>query len=193
MTDIAAASAAGASTETEPVLSVRDLRTAFRAGDGWTQIVKGISFEIGARETLAVVGESGSGKSVTALSIMRLLDRETSRIGGSVRLAGKELLTLPEPQMRSIRGRRIGMIFQEALTSLNPLVSVGDQIAETLIIHGLGGNDARGEAVQMLEKVRIPAAKQRAGDLPHSPRRRACSDPRERARTAPASARSARR
>ncbi len=167
MTDIAAA-APGTIAGAEPVLAVRDLKTAFRAGDGWTQIVKGISFDIAARETLAVVGESGSGKSVTALSIMRLLDREASRIEGSVKLGGRELLALPEGQMRTIRGRRIGMIFQEALTSLNPLVSIGDQIAETLIIHGLGGGDAQAEAVRMLERVRIPGARQRAKDLPHN-------------------------
>jgi peptide/nickel transport system ATP-binding protein len=168
MTDIAAASASGSPAAPAPVLSVRDLKTAFRSGDGWTQIVKGISFDIGAQETLAVVGESGSGKSVTALSIMRLLDPAASRIEGSVKLAGQELLTLPEAQMRTIRGRRIGMIFQEALTSLNPLVSVGDQIAETLTIHGMGGSDARAEAVRMLERVRMPAAAQRANDLPHN-------------------------
>ena len=166
MTDIAAASPPGKTATTSPVLAVKDLKTAFRTGDGWTQIVKGISFEIGARETLAVVGESGSGKSVTALSVMRLLEAETSRIEGSVRLGGQELLTLPEAQMRTIRGRKIGMIFQEAMTSLNPLVSVGDQIAEALTIHGLGGGNAQAEAVRMLDRVRIPAAKQRATDLP---------------------------
>ena len=150
-----------------PVLSVRDLKTAFRSGKDWTQIVKGISFDIGARETLAVVGESGSGKSVTALSIMRLLSPDSSRIGGSVQLSGRELLTLPEAEMRTVRGRQIGMIFQEAMTSLNPLVRVGDQIAETLSIHGrLSGAEAEAEAVRLLERVRIPAAKARANDLP---------------------------
>src|SRR6187551_658301 len=89
----------------ENVLAVRNLKTAFRSGSGWTEIVKGISFDIAAEETLAVVGESGSGKSVTALSIMRLLDPEMSRVEGSVKLGGRELLTLPEPQMRTVRGR----------------------------------------------------------------------------------------
>jgi peptide/nickel transport system ATP-binding protein len=152
-----------------PVLSVQNLKTAFRAGEGWTQIVKGISFDIAAEETLCVVGESGSGKSVTALSIMRLLAPEFSRIEGSVKLGGRELLTLPEAEMRTVRGRQMGMIFQEALTSLNPLATVGDQIAETLIIHGLAsGAAAEAEAVRLLERVRIPAAKERAKELPHN-------------------------
>ena len=152
----------------ETVLAVKDLKTSFLTKAGRVQIVKGISFEIGARETLCVVGESGSGKSVTALSIMRLLDPQSSLLEGSVKLGGRELLTLPEAQMRSVRGRQIGMIFQEALTSLNPLVTVGDQIAETLLVHGMDGAAARAEAVRMLDKVRIPAARDRANELPHN-------------------------
>jgi len=166
MTDLKAAPASSTATATGPVLAVKDLRTAFRSGNGWTQIVKGISFDIGAHETVAVVGESGSGKSVTALSIMRLLDPATSRIEGSIRLGNDELLALPEAQMPSVRGRRIGMIFQEAMTSLNPLVSVGGQIAEALMVHGMGRTEAEAEAVRMLERVRIPAAKNRAKELP---------------------------
>ncbi|HWJ75158.1 MAG TPA: ABC transporter ATP-binding protein [Kaistia sp.] len=165
MTDIGSAPIA----DREPVLSVRDLRTSFQTKSGWIEIVKGISFTIGAEETLCVVGESGSGKSVTALTIMRLLDQAQSRVQGSVQLSGRELLTLPESQMRTVRGRQIGMIFQEALTSLNPLVSIGDQIAETLIVHGqMDGAAAKAEAVRMLEKVRIPGARSRAGELPHN-------------------------
>ena len=152
----------------ETVLAVKDLKTSFLTKAGRVQIVKGISFEIGARETLCVVGESGSGKSVTALSIMRLLDPQSSLLEGSVKLGGRELLTLPEAQMRSVRGRQIGMIFQEALTSLNPLVTVGEQIAETLLVHGMDGAAARAEAVRMLDKVRIPAARDRANELPHN-------------------------
>ena len=106
---------------------------------------------------------------MTALSIMRLLAPETSRIEGSVKLSGRELLTLPEPQMREVRGRQIGMVFQEAMTSLNPLATVGNQIAEVLTIHGqMTGSAARAEAVRLLERVRIPAARSRANDLPHS-------------------------
>ncbi|MDM9625096.1 ABC transporter ATP-binding protein [Rhizobium sp. S152] len=152
-----------------PALQVTDLRTSFRNERSWTPIVKGISFEIAPRETLAVVGESGSGKSVTALSIMRLLNPESSRIEGSVKLGGRELLGLPEHEMRQVRGREMGMIFQEAMTSLNPLSPIGDQIAEALTIHGqLSGAAAQAEAVRMLERVRIPAAKDRARDLPQS-------------------------
>jgi len=154
---------------TGPVLSVRDLKTSFRTPTGWVEIVKGISFDIAPRQTLAVVGESGSGKSVTALSIMRLLDPASSRIQGSVSLAGRELTSLPEAQMRLIRGRQIGMIFQEALTSLNPIASVGEQIAEVLTIHGEQSRQvAMAEAVRLLERVRIPAARSRARDLPHT-------------------------
>ncbi|MBZ9938463.1 ABC transporter ATP-binding protein [Mesorhizobium sp. BR1-1-16] len=156
-------------TNSPPVLSVRDLRTSFRSPTGWTEIVKGISFDVESSRTLAVVGESGSGKSVTALSIMRLLDPASSRIEGSVSLAGQELIGLPEPQMRLVRGRKIGMVFQEALTSLNPLARIGDQIAEVLTIHGQTSRAAaRAEAVRLLERVKIPAAKARSGDLPHS-------------------------
>src|SRR5690606_20772022 len=118
----------------EPVLSVRDLRTSFRTQKGWVDIVKGISFDIAAEETLAVVGESGSRKSVTALSVMRLLDHAMSRVEGSVKLAGRELLSHSPNEMRTVRGRQISMFFQEAMTSLNPLQTVGQQIAEVLSI-----------------------------------------------------------
>ncbi|WP_062013907.1 ABC transporter ATP-binding protein [Aureimonas sp. AU4] len=154
---------------TGPVLSVRDLRTSFRTRSGWLPIVRGVSFDIAERETLAVVGESGSGKSVTALSIMRLLDRASSRVEGSVRIDGRELVGLPEAEMREMRGRAMGMVFQEAMTSLNPLLTVGDQIAEVLEIHRLQeGAAAREEAVRLLERVRIPGARARAMDHPHA-------------------------
>jgi peptide/nickel transport system ATP-binding protein len=153
----------------ENVLAVRNLKTAFRTPDGWVEIVKGISFDIAAEETLAVVGESGSGKSVTALSIMRLLDPEMSRVEGSVKLGGRELLGLNKAEMRSVRGRQMGMIFQEAMTSLNPLATIGSQIAEVLTIHGLmSGSEAMKEAERLLDRVRMPAAKSRLGDYPHS-------------------------
>jgi peptide/nickel transport system ATP-binding protein len=153
----------------EHVLAVRNLKTAFRAGDDWTEIVKGISFDIAVQETLAVVGESGSGKSVTALSIMRLLDPEMSRVEGSVKLGGRELLTLNKAEMRSVRGRQMGMIFQEAMTSLNPLATIGAQISEVLTIHGMmSGGEAMKEAERLLDRVRMPAAKSRLNDYPHS-------------------------
>ncbi|GGB63869.1 ATP-binding protein [Tistrella bauzanensis] len=155
---------------TTPVLCVTGLTAAFRVGrDGWKAVVDGVSFDIGRRETLAVVGESGSGKSVTAMSIMRLLSPATCRIGGRVRLDGQDLLTLPEPDMCRIRGRDIAMIFQEPMTSLNPVRSIGFQIGEALMLHrGLGRAAAEAEAARMLDRVRIPAARSRLKDYPAS-------------------------
>ena len=151
------------------VLSVRDLKTSFNTSNGWVEIVKGLSFDIAARETLAVVGESGSGKSVTALSVMRLLDPDASRVEGSVKLDGRELLTLSNTEMRAVRGLKMGMIFQEAMTSLNPLQKVGDQIAEVLNIHGVSsGSAALAEAKRLLDRVRIPASASRMKDYPQS-------------------------
>ena len=152
----------------EPILTVSNLVTAFRVEQQWREVVRGISFTIAQRETVAVVGESGSGKSVTALSIMRLTPPGSSRIQGSVKLAGRELLTLPDPAMRDVRGNEIAMIFQEPMTSLNPVLTIGFQIAEALIVHrGLSRSAAEAETVRLLEKVRIPAAKSRFHDYPH--------------------------
>ena len=153
---------------TSPILSVRNLTTAFRSDMGWNSVVRGISFDIAPKETVAVVGESGSGKSVTALSIMGLNPPNTSRVEGSIRLNGKELLTLPDAAMRDIRGNEIAMIFQEPMTSLNPVLTIGFQIAETLILHrGMSRGEAEKEALRLLEKVRIPAARARLHDYPH--------------------------
>jgi peptide/nickel transport system ATP-binding protein len=152
---------------TAPVLSVTDLSTSFRVDGVWRPVVQGISFGIAPGETLAIVGESGSGKSVTALSIMQLTSRATSRTEGSVRLNGRELIGLPS--MREIRGNEIGMIFQEPMTSLNPVLPVGFQIAESLMLHrGLSRHAADMAAVRLLEKVRIPAAASRVRDYPHA-------------------------
>ena len=115
---------------TSPILSVSNLTTSFRVEGLWKPVVRNISFDIKPQETLAVVGESGSGKSVTALSIMRLTPPSSSKIEGSIKLNGKELLTLPDAQMRQIRGNDIAMIFQEPMTSLNPVLTIGFQIAE---------------------------------------------------------------
>src|SRR5215471_14199408 len=151
-----------------PVLSVRNLTTAFRVGDQWITVVKGISFEIGARETVAIVGESGSGKSVTALSIMRLLPAANSRAIGEILLEGRELLKLTEEQMREVRGNRISMIFQEPMTSLNPVLTLGFQIAEALMYHrGLDRKQAEAETLRILERVRIPSAASRLHEYPH--------------------------
>src|SRR5690349_16544313 len=120
---------------TTPVLAVRNLSTAFHVDGVWTTVVKGISFDIAPRETVAIVGESGSGKSVTALSIMRLLPAANSRVSGEVLLEGRDLLKLREGEMRKVRGNRISMIFQEPMTSLNPVLTLGFQISEALIYH----------------------------------------------------------
>ncbi len=153
---------------TDPILSVADLTVSFRSDGRWREVVHGVSFDIGPRETVALVGESGSGKSVSALSVLRLLPRDASRIGGSVRFQGRELLTASEGEMRAVRGDSIAMIFQEPMTSLNPVLTVGFQIAEALIRHrGLSRAAAEAEVLRLLDKVRIPAARSRLHDYPH--------------------------
>jgi peptide/nickel transport system ATP-binding protein len=152
-----------------PVLSVERLTTAFRFDGAWTPVVRDVAFQIGARETVAVVGESGSGKSVTALSIMRLLPEATARVEGAVRLDGTDLLSLPEPAMADIRGRDIGMIFQEPMTSLNPVLPAGFQVAEALRRHrAMDAAQAKAEAVRLFDMVRIPDAARRFDAFPHT-------------------------
>ena len=153
-----------------PLLEVRGLTTAFVGASGRRVVaVDGVSFSVGAGETLAVVGESGSGKSVTALSIMQLLPPGTSRIeGGSVRLRGRNLTTLSDDEMREVRGKDIGMIFQEPMTSLNPVHTIGAQIAEVVERHeGADRAAAAARALEMLELVGMPEPRQRAGQYPH--------------------------
>jgi peptide/nickel transport system ATP-binding protein len=152
-----------------PLLEVRDLETHFFTEDGVTRAVDKVSLAVGPGETLGIVGESGCGKSVTALSVLRLLPERIARIvGGSVRFDGVDLLTLSEAEMRDIRGNRIAMIFQEPMTSLNPVLTIGHQIAEALRIHkGLHREQAREGARNMLEIVRIPDAQSRLDDYPH--------------------------
>ncbi|MGV8936521.1 MAG: ABC transporter ATP-binding protein [Allorhizobium sp.] len=152
----------------EPVLSVENLTTSFRIGDSWRPVVKNVGFSIAPKETVAIVGESGSGKSVTSLSIMRLLPKNSSRIEGSVKLQGRELLTLGDEAMRRVRGNEIAMIFQEPMTSLNPIFPIGKQIAEALTCHqDISQAQAKSEVIRLLEKVRIPNAKSRFGEYPH--------------------------
>ncbi|MGE7369231.1 ABC transporter ATP-binding protein [Neorhizobium sp. NPDC001467] len=151
-----------------PVLSVRNLSTAFRTDDGWKTVVRNISFDVNAGETVAIVGESGSGKSVTSLSIMRLLAPGSSRIEGEVFLNGQNILTLSEKDMRRVRGNDMAMIFQEPMTSLNPIFTIGRQISEVLVRHkGMTPTEARAETVRLLEKVRIPNASSRFDEYPH--------------------------
>nr|WP_172691393.1 ABC transporter ATP-binding protein [Agrobacterium genomosp. 6]ASK40779.1 glutathione ABC transporter ATP-binding protein GsiA [Agrobacterium genomosp. 6] len=150
------------------ILSVRNLTTSFRAGDTWNPVVRNISFDITPKETVAIVGESGSGKSVTSLSIMRLLSEASSRIEGQVLLSGKNLLSLPEEEMRQVRGNEISMIFQEPMTSLNPILPVGKQIAEALTVHqNISAEDAKRKVLALLDKVRIPNARGRFDEYPH--------------------------
>jgi oligopeptide/dipeptide ABC transporter ATP-binding protein len=154
---------------TEPLLEVAGLRTFFYSDAGVARSVDGVSFQIGRGETVGLVGESGCGKSVTALSIMRLV-RPPGRIeaASQIRFEGRELTSLPEPEMRTVRGNRIAMIFQEPMTALNPVFTVGDQIGEVARIHqGASRREAHQRAVQMLELVGIPSPEQRANDYPH--------------------------
>lgn len=153
-----------------PLLEVRDLRTEFRTKEGVVRAVNSVSFDLAAGEALGFVGESGSGKSVTALSILRLFGPFTDeRIAGQVLYDGRDLLELGGNRMRKIRGREIGMIFQDPLTSLNPLMPVGQQVAECIRLHESVSRDvATRRATDLLELVGIPDPKNRVDDLPHS-------------------------
>ncbi|MDF0662879.1 MULTISPECIES: ABC transporter ATP-binding protein [Rhizobium] len=164
MGSVQAQSIASAST----VLSVDGLTTSFLVDGAWKPVVRDVSFTVAPGETVAIVGESGSGKSVTSLSIMRLLQPDMSRIEGRVMLGGRDLLALPEQAMRQVRGNEVAMIFQEPMTSLNPLFTIGDQISEALLCHSdMSRTDARAETIRLLEKVRIPSAASRFDEYPH--------------------------
>jgi ABC-type dipeptide/oligopeptide/nickel transport system ATPase component len=150
---------------TAPLLDVQDLTVTF---GGAVNAVDGVSFQIAPGETLGVVGESGSGKSVTAFSILRLLQPPGRVTGGRVLFEGRDLLALSEREMRDVRGARISLIFQEPMTALNPVMRVGDQIAEALTVHGLAGRgDARTRAIELLEAVKITDPARRVRDYPH--------------------------
>jgi peptide/nickel transport system ATP-binding protein len=151
------------------ILEVRDLHTQFDTLDGVVRAVDGVSFELKRGETLGIVGESGCGKSVTALSILRLIPTETGRIAsGSIRFEGEELTALSEEAMKRLRGHRISMIFQEPMTSLNPVLTVGTQIAENVVRHlGVPWRAARDRACEMLDLVRIADARRRLDEYPH--------------------------
>ncbi len=151
------------------LLEVRDLRTCFRVDGGEFAAVDGVSFTVEAGRTLGVVGESGCGKSVTALSIMGLVQQPPGRIaGGEIRFEGRDLLQLPAQAMRELRGDRISMIFQEPMTSLNPAFTIGDQIVEVIRRHRrIDRTEAKSLAIDMLRRVRIPSPEQRYDDYPH--------------------------
>ena len=153
----------------EMVLDVKGLRTVFFTNSGLFKAVDDVSFSVRRGETLAIVGESGCGKSVTALSVMRLVPDPPGRIvGGSIMLEGTDLLGLDESEMRAIRGNRISMIFQEPMTSLNPVMRIGDQITEAVRLHRqMSRKEATAKAVEMLRLVKIPEAERRAQEYPH--------------------------
>ena len=150
------------------LLEIENLQTHFRTPDGVNRAVDGVSFSVEAGETLAVVGESGCGKSVTAMSVLRLIPEPPGRIAGSIRFQGRNLLELSDREMRQIRGNDISMIFQEPMTSLNPVLTVGRQIGETLRLHqGLSKQQAEAKAVEMLTLVGIPEPGRRVREYPH--------------------------
>ena len=150
------------------LLEVDQLQTHFRTPDGINRAVDGVSFHVEAGETLAIVGESGCGKSVTAMSILRLIPEPPGKIAGAIRFNGKNLLACSEPEMRGIRGNEISMIFQEPMTSLNPVLTVGRQIGETLRLHqGMSAAQAEARAVEMLKLVGIPEPERRVKEYPH--------------------------
>jgi oligopeptide/dipeptide ABC transporter ATP-binding protein len=151
-----------------PLLRVSHLTTGFPSPAGFLTAVNDVSFSVGAGETVCLVGESGSGKSLTAFSVLRLVPPPGRVTGGSVALRGRELLTLSEDEMCAVRGADVSLIFQEPMTALNPVLTVGDQIAESLVVHGrMDWRAARAEAVRLMDAVRIPDAAARARDYPH--------------------------
>ena len=153
----------------EPILQVRDLHTSFLTSNGEVQAVRGISFDVEKGKTLGIVGESGSGKSVTSLSILKLLGTTGRVRSGSIRLDGEELTTKGKKEMRSVRGKRIAMIFQDPMTSLNPLIPVGDQVGEMLWAHDRSISKAERQArvVELFRMVRIPEPEKRLKSFPH--------------------------
>jgi peptide/nickel transport system ATP-binding protein len=155
------------SNATMPLLDVRDLAVSFPSATGPSRAVDGVSLQVSAGETLGLVGESGSGKTVTAFSIVRLLPTAARIESGQVLFEGTDLLTLSERALRAIRGSRISLIFQEPMTALNPVMRVGDQIAEALTVHGATRAAAHARALELFDAVRIPDAARRVRDYPH--------------------------
>jgi oligopeptide/dipeptide ABC transporter ATP-binding protein len=156
-------------TKTDTIISVENLKTYFYTEDGTVPAIDGVSFEVKRGETLAIVGESGSGKSVTSLSIMRLIPQPPGKIvNGDIKFNGDSLLVKSEKEMRSIRGNRISMIFQEPMTSLNPVYKIGDQISESIIVHQKKTKkEALAEAINLLNLVGIPEPERRINQYPH--------------------------
>src|SRR5262245_62513585 len=151
------------------LLDVRDLQTQFTTSGGVVRAVDGVSWDVRAGETVALVGEPGCGKSVSALSVMRLVSAPAGRIvGGRILFKGRDLLALSEEEMRQVRGRKIGMVFQEPMTSLNPVLTIGRQLTETMEIHlGMTAARSRSRAVELLDMVGIPDPERRLAQYPH--------------------------
>ena len=153
---------------TDPLLSIKNLTVVFKTRLGEVPVIDDVSFSIAPGEILGIVGESGCGKTMTSLAIMRLMPEQGNVISGSIKLSGEDLVVASEARMRSLRGNEISMVFQEPMTSLNPVFSVGEQIAEVLKAHqGLSKIEARDHAVELLESVKIPLPSRRANDYPH--------------------------
>ncbi|QUI33701.1 ABC transporter ATP-binding protein [Streptomyces alfalfae] len=169
MATVASEAAASGAPAAPKLLDVRDLRVEFRTRDGVAHAVNGVDYSVAAGETLAVLGESGSGKSVTAQAVMGILDTPPGRItSGEILFRGRDLLKLREDERRKVRGAEMAMIFQDALSSLNPVLSVGAQLGEMFVVHrGMSRKDARNKAVELMDRVRIPAARERVGQYPH--------------------------
>jgi len=161
--------AASQSSPAQPLLSVRDLRTYFVSGQDVVKAVDGVSFDLRAGERMAIVGESGSGKSVTALSILGLVDPPAGHVvGGEVVFEGRDLLSLSEAELRTVRGRRIGYVFQDPMTALDPAFTIGSQLVETIRLHSrISRAEARARAIELLEDVQIGHAEQRLTSYPH--------------------------
>ncbi|MEO8476975.1 MAG: ABC transporter ATP-binding protein [Actinomycetota bacterium] len=152
----------------EPLLEVKDLKVHFHTDDGVVKAVDGVSYSVQPGETLGIVGESGSGKSVSSLTVMGLIDSSQAKISGEVFFQGQDLLKLPSDEMRTIRGAKISMIFQDPMTSLHPFYRVGDQISEAILQHqNVSRKEASQLAVEMLSKVNIPRPEERAKQFPH--------------------------
>jgi len=151
------------------LLEVRDLHVEFHTREGVAKAVNGVDYSVAEGETLAVLGESGSGKSVTAQAVMGILDMPPGKItGGEILFRGQDLLKLKPEERRKIRGQEMAMIFQDALSSLNPVLTVGQQLGEMFVVHrGMSRKDARAKSVELMDRVRIPAAKERVGNYPH--------------------------
>ncbi|MGW2085915.1 ABC transporter ATP-binding protein [Streptomyces sp. NPDC001880] len=151
------------------LLEVRDLHVEFHTREGVAKAVNGVNYSVAEGETLAVLGESGSGKSVTAQAVMGILDMPPGRIsGGEILFKDRDLLKMKKDERRKIRGQEMAMIFQDALSSLNPVLSVGEQLGEMFVVHrGMSHKDAKLKAVELMDRVRIPAAKERVGNYPH--------------------------